>query len=91
MDRARAGAAEGPGVGTARSPGFQPGQAAQHPPFQRVATPGGRDYGRLSVMLQWRYDIEKVLDVPPRAQALRGIAPHGDDHRRDGIAHRLSH
>jgi len=32
-----------------------------------AATPGGRDYGRLSVMLQWRYDIESVLDVPPEA------------------------
>ncbi len=32
-----------------------------------AATPGGRDYGRLSVMLQWRYRIEAVLDVPPAA------------------------
>ena len=32
-----------------------------------AATPGGKDYGRLSVMLQWRYDIEAVLDVPPAA------------------------
>ena len=32
-----------------------------------VARPGGRDYGRLSVMLQWRYAIESVLDVPPMA------------------------
>ena len=32
-----------------------------------AAGPGGRDYGRLSVMLQWRYDIEAVLDVPPEA------------------------
>jgi 16S rRNA (adenine1518-N6/adenine1519-N6)-dimethyltransferase len=30
-----------------------------------AAAPGGRDYGRLSVMLQWRYLIEPVLDVPP--------------------------
>ena len=35
---------------------------------QRMAAgPGGKDYGRLSVMLQWRYDIESVLDVPPDA------------------------
>jgi 16S rRNA (adenine1518-N6/adenine1519-N6)-dimethyltransferase len=35
---------------------------------QRMAAgPGGKDYGRLSVMLQWRYDIEDVLDVPPEA------------------------
>jgi len=32
-----------------------------------AARPGGKDYGRLSVMLQWRYDIESVLDVPPDA------------------------
>ena len=32
-----------------------------------AAGPGGKDYGRLSVMLQWRYDIEAVLDVPPDA------------------------
>jgi 16S rRNA (adenine1518-N6/adenine1519-N6)-dimethyltransferase len=32
-----------------------------------VAEPCSRDYGRLSVMLQWRYDLENVLDVPPEA------------------------
>jgi len=32
-----------------------------------AAGPGGKDYGRLSVMLQWRYRIEAVLDVPPEA------------------------
>jgi len=32
-----------------------------------AASPGGKDYGRLSVMLQWRYDIESLLDVPPEA------------------------
>ena len=32
-----------------------------------AAAPGGKDYGRLSVMLQWRYHIEPVLDVPPEA------------------------
>jgi 16S rRNA (adenine1518-N6/adenine1519-N6)-dimethyltransferase len=32
-----------------------------------VAAPGGKDYGRLSVMLQWRYELESVLDVPPEA------------------------
>ena len=32
-----------------------------------AARPGGKDYGRLSVMLQWRYDIESLLDVPPEA------------------------
>jgi 16S rRNA (adenine1518-N6/adenine1519-N6)-dimethyltransferase len=30
-----------------------------------VATPATADYGRLSVMLQWRYAMENVLFVPP--------------------------
>ena len=32
-----------------------------------AASPGSKAYGRLSVMLQWRYQIESVLDVPPEA------------------------
>ena len=32
-----------------------------------AAAPGSKDYGRLSVMLQWRYRIESVLDVPPES------------------------
>jgi 16S rRNA (adenine1518-N6/adenine1519-N6)-dimethyltransferase len=32
-----------------------------------AAGPGGKDYGRLTVMLQWRYAIESVLHVPPEA------------------------
>jgi 16S rRNA (adenine1518-N6/adenine1519-N6)-dimethyltransferase len=32
-----------------------------------VATPAGGNYGRLSVMLQWRYDMENVLFVPPES------------------------
>ena len=32
-----------------------------------AAVPGGKDFGRLSVMLQWRYEIESVLDVAPDA------------------------
>ena len=32
-----------------------------------AASPGSKDFGRLSVMLQWRYQIEQVLDVPPEA------------------------
>jgi len=32
-----------------------------------VASPGGKDYGRLSVMLQWRYDMACVVDVPPES------------------------
>jgi len=30
-----------------------------------VAAPATSDYGRLSVMLQWRYAMEDVLFVPP--------------------------
>jgi 16S rRNA (adenine1518-N6/adenine1519-N6)-dimethyltransferase len=32
-----------------------------------VGAPGRKDYGRLSVMLQWRYEMESVLDVPPES------------------------
>lgn len=32
-----------------------------------AAGPGGKEYGRLSVMLQWRYDVEALFDVPPEA------------------------
>ncbi|RRS06280.1 16S rRNA (adenine(1518)-N(6)/adenine(1519)-N(6))-dimethyltransferase RsmA [Aquabacterium soli] len=32
-----------------------------------VAEPGNKDFGRLSVMLQWRYDMESIVDVPPEA------------------------
>lgn len=32
-----------------------------------AAGPGSKTYGRLSVMLQWRYDIESLVDVPPEA------------------------
>lgn len=32
-----------------------------------VAPPGGKDYGRLSVMLQWRYQMELLFIVPPLA------------------------
>ena len=32
-----------------------------------AAAPGSKAYGRLSVMLQWRYDIESVLDVEPES------------------------
>ena len=35
-----------------------------------VASPCSKAYGRLSVMLQWRYDIESVLD-----RAARGLRP----------------
>jgi 16S rRNA (adenine1518-N6/adenine1519-N6)-dimethyltransferase len=32
-----------------------------------VAAPGGRDYGRLSVMLQFRYRVTRLFVVPPGA------------------------
>ena len=32
-----------------------------------AAAPGNKDYGRLSVMLQWRYHVEALFDVPPEA------------------------
>lgn len=47
--------------------------ADQHFMLQRevvermVAAPGCKTYGRLSVMLQWRYRMQKLFDVPPGA------------------------
>ena len=47
--------------------------ADQHFMLQRevveriCAAPGTKDYGRLTVMLQWRYRVETVLAVPPEA------------------------
>jgi 16S rRNA (adenine1518-N6/adenine1519-N6)-dimethyltransferase len=32
-----------------------------------VAEPGSKVYGRLSVMLQWRYDMSLLFVVPPEA------------------------
>jgi 16S rRNA (adenine1518-N6/adenine1519-N6)-dimethyltransferase len=32
-----------------------------------AAKPGSKAFGRLSVMLQWRYYIESILDVPPES------------------------
>ncbi|MEO8836935.1 MAG: 16S rRNA (adenine(1518)-N(6)/adenine(1519)-N(6))-dimethyltransferase RsmA [Caldimonas sp.] len=32
-----------------------------------AAAPGNKDYGRLTVMLQWRYEIEPLFDVPAEA------------------------
>ncbi len=52
---------------------YLPSIADQHFMLQRevveriVASPGGRDYGRLTVMLQAHYDVEQLFDVPPRA------------------------
>lgn len=35
--------------------------------LRMVAEPGCADYGRLSVMLQYHFHMEKLLDVPPEA------------------------
>ena len=32
-----------------------------------AAAPGNKDFGRLTVMLQWRYTIDSLFDVPPEA------------------------
>ena len=32
-----------------------------------IAEPGGKDFGRLTVMLQYRYVIDKLIDVPPES------------------------
>ncbi|MBW7921697.1 MAG: 16S rRNA (adenine(1518)-N(6)/adenine(1519)-N(6))-dimethyltransferase RsmA [Rubellimicrobium sp.] len=32
-----------------------------------VAQPGSRDYGRLSILAQWRADVRVVLELPPQA------------------------
>jgi 16S rRNA (adenine1518-N6/adenine1519-N6)-dimethyltransferase len=53
--------------------GFVDHVADQHFMLQKevvdrmVAAPATADYGRLSVMLQWRYAMEDVLFVPPEA------------------------
>ena len=51
-----------------------------------VARPASSDYGRLSVMLQWRYAMENVLLVPPQSfeppprvnSAVVRMVPHAD-------------
>ncbi len=51
-----------------------------------VASPSTPDYGRLSVMLQWRYAMENVLLVPPQSfappprvnSAMVRMVPHAD-------------
>jgi 16S rRNA (adenine1518-N6/adenine1519-N6)-dimethyltransferase len=59
-----------------------------------VAAPCSKAYGRLSVMLQWRYDVEALIDVAPaafdpppqvnstvlRMQPLREFAPVAAEH-----------
>ena len=53
--------------------GFVDSIADQHFMLQKevidrmVARPATSNYGRLSVMLQWRYEMEDVLFVPPES------------------------
>ena len=55
-----------------------------------VAQPATSDYGRLSVMLQWRYAMENVLAVPPESfeppprvdSAVVRMVPHAQTGRR---------
>lgn len=53
--------------------GFAPMVEDQHFMLQKevvermVAEPGSKAYGRLSVMLQWRYDMSLLFTVPPAA------------------------
>ncbi|MDR2260580.1 MAG: 16S rRNA (adenine(1518)-N(6)/adenine(1519)-N(6))-dimethyltransferase RsmA [Azoarcus sp.] len=35
--------------------------------MRMAAAPGGADYGRLSVMLQYRFRLERLFDIPPGA------------------------
>lgn len=57
-----------------------------------VAKPATSDYGRLSVMLQWRYAMENVLFVPPQSfeppprvdSAVVRMVPHATPEILDG-------
>ncbi|MBG6071377.1 MULTISPECIES: 16S rRNA (adenine(1518)-N(6)/adenine(1519)-N(6))-dimethyltransferase RsmA [unclassified Polaromonas] len=56
-----------------------------------VASPSTSDYGRLSVMLQWRYAMENVLHVPPQSfdppprvdSAIVRMVPHAEPEKLD--------
>ena len=56
-----------------------------------VASPSTSDYGRLSVMLQWRYAMENVLHVPPQSfdppprvdSAIVRMVPHAEPAKLD--------
>lgn len=58
-----------------------------------VAAPGTSAYGRLSVMLQWRYEMQNILAVPPASfmppprvdSAVVRMLPHADPERIDVI------
>ena len=56
-----------------------------------VAMPSTSDYGRLSVMLQWRYAMQNVLHVPPQSfdppprvdSAIVRMVPHAEPEKLD--------
>jgi 16S rRNA (adenine1518-N6/adenine1519-N6)-dimethyltransferase len=56
-----------------------------------VAMPSTSDYGRLSVMLQWRYAMDNVLHVPPQSfdppprvdSAIVRMVPHAEPEKLD--------
>ena len=56
-----------------------------------VAMPSTSEYGRLSVMLQWRYAMENVLHVPPQSfdppprvdSAIVRMVPHAEPEKLD--------
>ncbi|MDW5441196.1 16S rRNA (adenine(1518)-N(6)/adenine(1519)-N(6))-dimethyltransferase RsmA [Polaromonas sp. SM01] len=58
-----------------------------------VARPATSDYGRLSVMLQWRYAMENVLFVPPQSfdppprvdSAVVRMVPHAEPAKLDAL------
>lgn len=64
-----------------------------------VAEPGGSEYGRLSVMLQYHFDLVHVLDVPPESfypapsveSAVVRMQPHLDklQARDEGLLERV--
>ena len=64
-----------------------------------AASPGGKTYGRLSVMLQWRYHIEHLFDVaadafepPPRVEsAMARMIPRVVDPKAGSIVEHGSH
>ena len=52
-----------------------------------VAAPGSKDFGRLSVMLQYRYHLERLFIVPiaPRQEDGPVSYTHLDVYKRQGL------
>ena len=59
-----------------------------------VAAPGSKVYGRLSVMLQYRYRMQKMFDVPPGAfmnyQAFSDVVAAAFNQRRKTLRNAIS-